>query len=66
MKPRVLNSAKKDTYPQLKQLSAEMKSKPTFAESLLWEQLKGKHLGVKFRRQHVIDLFYVLQTTKLK
>jgi very-short-patch-repair endonuclease len=59
MKPRVLNSAKKDIYPQLKQLSAEMKAKPTFAEALLWEQLKGKCLGVNFRRQHIIDRFIV-------
>lgn len=35
----------------------EMRSKPTEAESVLWLQLKGKKLGVKFRRQHPIDSF---------
>ena len=29
----------------------------TPAEKLLWERLKGKQLGVKFRRQHVIETF---------
>jgi very-short-patch-repair endonuclease len=36
-----------------------MKANPTAAEALLWEQLKGKRLGVKFRRQHIIDQFIV-------
>jgi leucyl-tRNA synthetase len=35
----------------------EMRSNPTEAESVLWLQLKGKKLGVKFRRQHPIDSF---------
>lgn len=35
----------------------EMRSNPTEAESILWLQLKGKKLGVKFRRQHPIDSF---------
>ena len=29
----------------------------TPAEKLLWQQLRGKKLGVKFRRQHVIETF---------
>ncbi len=35
----------------------EMRLNPTEAESVLWLQLKGKKLGVKFRRQHPIDSF---------
>ena len=29
----------------------------TVAEELLWEQLKGKRLGVKFRRQHPLGIY---------
>lgn len=29
----------------------------TEAEKILWGRLKGKQLGVKFRRQHVIESF---------
>ena len=29
----------------------------TPAEKLLWERLKAKKLGVKFRRQHIIETF---------
>ena len=30
----------------------------TFPEKILWEQLKGKNiLGLRFRRQHPIDIF---------
>ncbi|GAA0872505.1 hypothetical protein GCM10009117_16520 [Gangjinia marincola] len=35
----------------------EMRKSPTPAESILWDQLKSKQLGVKFRRQHLIDDF---------
>ena len=37
----------------------EMRNKPTEAESVLWEYLKSKKLGHKFRRQHLIDDFIV-------
>src|SRR5690554_2112627 len=37
----------------------EMRNKPTEAESVLWEYLKSKKLGHKFRRQHLIDEFIV-------
>ena len=29
----------------------------TEAEKILWEELKGNKLGVKFRRQHIIEYF---------
>ncbi|MCF0243911.1 MAG: endonuclease domain-containing protein [Bacteroidaceae bacterium] len=31
----------------------------TEAESVLWQQLRGNKLGVKFRRQHVVGNFIV-------
>ncbi len=34
-----------------------LRSNATISESLLWEYLKGKQLGVKFRRQHPISLY---------
>ncbi len=37
----------------------EMRNNPTEAEAILWESLKGKNLGDKFRRQHVISDFIV-------
>jgi leucyl-tRNA synthetase len=37
----------------------EMRANPTPAEAVLWEKLKGKKLGVKFRRQHPIDNYIV-------
>ena len=35
----------------------EMRNNPTPAEAALWEALKNKNLGDKFRRQHPIDEF---------
>jgi len=37
----------------------EMRNNPTQAEAVLWESLKGKNLGDKFRRQHLISDFIV-------
>ena len=36
-----------------------LRENATEAENLLWENLKGKGTGYKFRRQHVIDQFIV-------
>lgn len=45
-------------YSKLKEFVKTLRnSRPTLAESLLWECLRGKSLGVKFRRQHVIGPF---------
>ena len=35
----------------------EQRTQPTPAEALLWDALRGKKLGVKFRRQHPIGDF---------
>ena len=34
-----------------------LRSKMTETESILWEHLKGKSLGYKFRRQHPINMY---------
>ncbi|WP_457271086.1 leucine--tRNA ligase [Pedobacter sp. UYEF25] len=35
--------------------AVEMRNNPTNAESILWQRLKSKALGFKFRQQHLID-----------
>ena len=47
------------SYSILLEHSKEMRSHPTEAESALWEQLKGKKTGFKFRRQHIVGDFIV-------
>ncbi len=42
------------TYASIKDFRKELKDNPTEAESVLWEALRNKKLGAKFRRQHVI------------
>jgi very-short-patch-repair endonuclease len=37
-----------------------MRKNPTEAERLLWYALRGKKMGVKFRRQHPIDDTYIV------
>ena len=44
-----------DRYSLLEEKAKEMRRRPTEAETLLWNYLKGNQLGVKFRRQHVIN-----------
>ena len=34
-----------------------MRLEPTEAEDLLWQNLRGLKLGVKFRRQQPVDIF---------
>ena len=47
------------SYAVLNEHAKEMRSNPTEAESALWEQLKGKKTGFKFRRQHIVGDFIV-------
>jgi len=42
---------------QLSSRAAAMRAVPTTTEALLWEQLRGKRLGVVFRRQVVIGRY---------
>jgi ATP-dependent DNA helicase RecG len=52
-------TARPSTYKLIKDFQKERKKQTTDAERILWEQLKTKKLGVKFRRQHIIDTFIV-------
>ena len=44
-------------YKNLKDFAAKQKSNPTVAERILWERLRGRKEGFKFRRQHIIDKY---------
>jgi len=48
------NTANPYTYNILKDKRKEMRDNMTEAEAVLWEYIKSKKMGVKFRRQHVI------------
>ena len=55
-------------YPQLREFARKNRNNPTEAESLLWEYLKSKGLGVTFKRQHIIGDYiadFVCLETKL-
>ena len=52
-------TAKWDNYNLLKEHAKEMRKFSTEAESALWEMLRRKQLGEKFRRQHIIENFIV-------
>ena len=58
-KPSVLHSADPALYRQLEEKAKEMRAKPTEAEQRLWEKLRNKQIGIKFRQQHVINKFIV-------
>ena len=49
------NTTNPSIYHLLKDKRKVMRDSMTDAESVLWEHIKSKKLGVKFRRQHVID-----------
>ena len=50
----------RQTRERLIQRAREMRKEPTYAESLLWQQLRKERLaGFKFRRQHIIQTFIV-------
>ena len=47
-------------WKKIKPLAREKRHEPTYAESLLWQHLRGHSLnGAKFRRQHPIGRFIV-------
>lgn len=48
-----------DRYLLLRNFARCNRFEPTVAEIRLWECLRGKRLGVKFRRQHIIQDFIV-------
>jgi len=48
-------AARPSTYHLMKKLQAQNKKNSTEAEFILWECLRAKKTGFKFRRQHIID-----------
>ena len=52
-------TARPSAYKLMKELRLENKKQPTQAEIILWESLRNKNVGYKFRRQHIIDEFIV-------
>jgi ATP-dependent DNA helicase RecG len=44
-------------YYLIKDKRKEMRDQMSEAEKILWKELKGNKLGVKFRRQHIIEYF---------
>ena len=57
--PSVLHSSNPALYEKLNSRAKEMRNNPTAAESVLWEELRNKKLGLKFRQQHVVNTFIV-------
>jgi very-short-patch-repair endonuclease len=56
--PRYLTANTKH-YKFLKENQEYLKSNMTTAEKILWQRIRNKKLGYKFRRQHIIDTFIV-------
>ncbi|MEW4924716.1 DUF559 domain-containing protein [Algibacter sp. 2305UL17-15] len=52
-------TARPSAYKLLKELQTQNKKHSTQAEQVLWECLRGKKLGYKFRRQHIVDEFII-------
>ncbi|MBS1576815.1 MAG: DUF559 domain-containing protein, partial [Bacteroidetes bacterium] len=44
-------------YSRLKEFSLKHRKEATVAESVLWDKLRGKRQGYKFRRQHIVGQF---------
>jgi isobutyryl-CoA mutase len=44
-------------YGKLKDFVLSNRKEPTLAESILWDKLRGKKEGYKFRRQHIVGRF---------
>jgi len=53
-RPRWFRTANPDRYELLKRFAKENRNHPTEAEKVLWSLIKGKALGAKFIRQHII------------
>ncbi len=50
-------TANKELWAKLKNLSRDNRKTPTEAENILWQELRNKKTGFKIRRQHAIDVF---------
>lgn len=54
-----IKTANPKSYEKLKQHAKNNRANPTYAEKIAWNMLRKNQLGVKFRRQHIIDNFIV-------
>ena len=52
-------TAGKGWWRKLESEGKRMRREPTPAEEALWQRIRGGKLGIRFRRQHVIDRFVV-------
>lgn len=52
--PTFFRTASPDRYGLLKEFAKENRNNQTDGEAILWQHIKGKSLGVKFLRQHII------------
>ena len=55
----IYNVANPTIYLLLKENAKHMKQNPTEAESVMWELIRRKQLGVIFKRQYIIDEYIV-------
>lgn len=46
-------------HPTIRQFARELRQPLTPAESALWQVLRNRNLGFKFRRQHEIEFFII-------
>ena len=49
--------------PKLREFAKQLRNNSTLSEVLLWKQIKGKALGVEFKRQvpmleYIVDFYY--------
>ena len=51
------NTANSKSYYKNQDKIRKFRSEMTEAEKLLWKELRNKKLGIKFRRQHMIDRY---------
>jgi very-short-patch-repair endonuclease len=50
----------KNLWRKMKPLAREKRREPTHTENLFWQELRNRKLnGLKFRRQHVIEHYFV-------
>ncbi|MCP4141204.1 MAG: endonuclease domain-containing protein [Chloroflexi bacterium] len=54
-----MNQKRRRIHPILRQRSRELRQPQTPAENTLWQHLRNRNLGYKFRRQHPIAQFIV-------
>ena len=54
-----LKAAYPDVYTTLKGFAVENRKNPTLAEDMLWQLLRNRQTGMKFRRQHPVGDYIV-------